>query len=531
MKAVIQDESPGYPADLLKETIDALPDHIAVLNSEGRIVAVNKRWSKFAQKENLGYEHYGVGQNYLEVCDKAQGFGSEIARLVGRKIRELIFTQRGTFRVEYDCHSPREERWFQLCGSVCHYNNALFIVLAHQNITPLMIAERRLRESEERYRALLELSPFGVIVHQEERIAYANGTAMRLARVEGEADFMNREIYDFLVPTDKEQVQDKVQRVLLGDRPGPSEAILLRADGSEVPIEFQAVLIQWRGRPAIQVILQDITERKRQQSDMLWHKAKLEETIEERTAKLRETVEELEHFSYALIHDLRAPLRAITSYSDFIALESSTDPARAHEYLLKIQQSALRMDHLITDALNYSKILRHEFPTQAVPLGTLIQGLLESYPEFQRHGENIKVAKDFPWVLGNESALTECFSNLLRNAIKFVPPEREPKVVVRWENRNDMIRVWVEDNGIGIPRESRESIFSMFQRLNKPEDYPGTGIGLAIVKKAVERIGGRVGVESEVGKGSRFWVEFPACRPPGRKRPNSACVHGKRCIA
>ena len=114
-------------------------------------------------------------------------------------------------------------------------------------------------------------------------------------------------------------------------------------------------------------------------------------------------------------------------------------------------------------------------------------------------------------VLGNTALLTQCFSNLLTNALKFVPKERVPRVNIFFQDESNRVRIWIEDNGIGIPQENHETIFKIFQRLNR--EYEGTGIGLALVKKAVERMRGSVGFESQ-GQGSRFWLELEKASPP-----------------
>jgi signal transduction histidine kinase len=112
--------------------------------------------------------------------------------------------------------------------------------------------------------------------------------------------------------------------------------------------------------------------------------------------------------------------------------------------------------------------------------------------------------------MGNSALLTQVFSNLLGNALKFVPPERDPQVNIRAEKFDGRVRVWVEDNGIGIEAGQQEKIFGLFQRLHRPDRFAGTGVGLAIVRKAIQRMGGSVGVESEPGAGCRFWIELPA---------------------
>lgn len=233
----------------------------------------------------------------------------------------------------------------------------------------------------------------------------------------------------------------------------------------------------------------------------------LDRRVKERTLELQELVNELEHFSYTITHDLRAPLRAMHGFAGLLSDECKhLLNEQSREYLARITTAAGRMDRLITDALSYSKVVRHKMPMEPTDVNRLLRGMIDSYPIFQSPNAHIEIADNLPRVLGNEAGLTQCFSNLLGNAVKFVPRGQVPSVRVWGERIDDKVRFWCEDNGIGIPKELQSRIFVMFQRLSK--DYEGTGIGLALVKKVVERMGGAVGLESDAGKGCRFWVEF-----------------------
>lgn len=237
--------------------------------------------------------------------------------------------------------------------------------------------------------------------------------------------------------------------------------------------------------------------------------AELDATVAQRTAELRELVQDLEHFSYTITHDLRGPLRAMHGFAAMLAQECGEHiTPEGKEYLRRIGVAAARMDRLITDALSYSGTVRQELPLEPVDVGALLRGIIESYPNLQAPLAIVTLAGDFPRVLGNEAALTQCCSNLLGNAVKFVEPGRTPHVRVSAERRGDWVRIWFEDDGIGIPEGMLTRVFGMFQRLSK--NYEGTGIGLALVKKVVERLGGAVGVESQLGRGSRFWLELKA---------------------
>jgi signal transduction histidine kinase len=241
------------------------------------------------------------------------------------------------------------------------------------------------------------------------------------------------------------------------------------------------------------------------------HAEELEKTVAERTAKLRETIAQLEAFSYSISHDMRGPLRAMQQYSEIVLEECRGQlPDDAGEYLERICRAAKRLDRLIQDVLTYSRVARTAMPLVPIDLDKLIREILEQYPTFQPPKADVKVLDRLPKVLGHEASLTQCLSNLLGNAVKFVPPGRRPEICVRTGKANGSVHVWIEDNGIGIAPENHQRIFNIFERVNSDSEYEGTGIGLSIVKKTIERMGGDVGVESELGRGSRFWIQLPA---------------------
>lgn len=247
--------------------------------------------------------------------------------------------------------------------------------------------------------------------------------------------------------------------------------------------------------------------------DLAGANANLEELVRQRTARLREMNEELEHFSYSITHDMRAPLRAMQGFVGMLTEILGPDvPPEAGIYLENISRSAKRMDRLVIDSLSYSKALQQELPLTPVDVRDLLESIISSYPDLQAPKARITLESPLPQVMGNEAGLTQCFSNLLGNAVKFVEPGRVPEVRVRAERRDGMVLLWFEDNGIGIPPQAQVRLFQMFQRVSKA--YEGTGIGLALVRKVAERMGGRVGVESEPGRGSRFWLQLRAAPAP-----------------
>jgi signal transduction histidine kinase len=251
---------------------------------------------------------------------------------------------------------------------------------------------------------------------------------------------------------------------------------------------------------------------------------RLEDRVRARTAELQERNEELEAFAYSISHDLRAPLRAMGGFSQAL-LEDYGErlDQTGRQYAERVVAGANTMDQLIRDLLSYSRITRSELRLTPLDLHHAMQSATEQVADdvAARHAR-VVVEEPLPAVIGHETTLAQVLANLVANAIKFVPAERTPEVRVRAERRDGRVRVWVEDNGIGIAPEHHERIFRVFERLNPAEDYPGTGIGLAIVRKGVERMGGHVGVESQPGGGSRFWIELSQAEAVDERHSHSA---------
>jgi signal transduction histidine kinase/ActR/RegA family two-component response regulator len=234
--------------------------------------------------------------------------------------------------------------------------------------------------------------------------------------------------------------------------------------------------------------------------------------IKKSSEALREINAELEAFSYSVSHDLRAPLRAIWGFANALNEDYGTSlPQEACQFLTEITSAAKNMDRLITDLLAYSRLSRSELPIQSVDVNNCCdEALAQLRSEF---GEDVArlvtIEQHMPPVLAHELTLTQAIVNLLSNALRFVAAGRRPEVVVYSESHRGKVKICVSDNGIGIPPEHQQRIFQPFQRLHGAEAYSGTGIGLAIVRRAMQRMGGASGVRSVPERGSCFWIELP----------------------
>ncbi len=380
-----------------------------------------------------------------------------------------------------------------------------------------------LRESEARMSGLVTSAMDAVIaVDGKQRVVLFNPTAEKIfgvAAVDALGSSLDRFIPARFREAHRGHVEKFSQTGVTNRRMGALGALTgVRANGDEFPIEASISQMGSGDENVFTVILRDITERKRAEDALRQAHAQLasravhlEKLVEQRTAKLNETVGDLETFSYSIVHDLRAPLRAMNNFARLLADECGPISETANDYVRRITTAAERMDRLIQEVLNYGRIARADVSLAPVDAGTLLRGMLETYPTFQPPHADVELTGNIPRVLANEAALTQCLSNLLGNAVKFVAPGVTPRVRVWAEPRDLRVRLFFQDNGIGIEKEAHEKIFEMFQRLSKR--YDGTGVGLTIVKKAVEKMGGKVGLESEPDKGSTFWIELLAATP------------------
>lgn len=240
------------------------------------------------------------------------------------------------------------------------------------------------------------------------------------------------------------------------------------------------------------------------------HAHMLEALVAERTEKLQEAIRELETFSYSISHDLRAPLRAMQGFANILAEDCGDRVGDlGMDYIRRIVSASERMDRLIQDLLVYSRVARNDMPLERIELTSFLTEILKLYPQLDRSGALIEVIGPLPAVKANPAALTQCLSNLLGNAVRFVAAGVRPHVKI-WAEPTDVdtVRLCVGDNGVGIDDAVRDRIFNIFYQVDKSRG--GSGIGLSVVRKAVERMGGRVSVQSEPGRGSIFQLELRA---------------------
>lgn len=323
-----------------------------------------------------------------------------------------------------------------------------------------------------------------------------------------------------LIPEERlDEEPEILERIRRGERIVHYETVRRRKDGTSLEISLTvSPLRNERGEIiGASKIARDITERKRAeealrlaQAELHEHAAKLEKAVAERTADLRATNEQLETFVYSIAHDLRAPLRSMGGYAQLLIEDHAPSlEQNAQQMLKRINASCEFMDRLLMDLLAYGRAARAEIELGPVETQRAWEtALFQCATQIEQSKAEVQTLRPLPIVRAHEGTLGQILANLLSNALKFVAPGVRPRIRFGGEADDLLIRLWVEDNGIGIPADQKERIFRVFERLHGPR-YAGTGIGLSIVRKGVERMGGHVGLESTPGKGSRFWIELP----------------------
>lgn len=400
------------------------------------------------------------------------------------------------------------------------------VIHALSDIVAAAMARKRTEERLAERARLLDLSHDAIIVRDlDQRIVYWNhGAEVLFGWTEAEALGKNPcELLKSVLPIPLEELNEKFNQNDYWE----GEMTQTARDGREVMVRATGSMARdEKGRPmGVLHTYTDITRLKHFEHELAKaneglgaYAHNLEIAVQERTAHLRETIAELEGVSYSLSHDMRAPLRAINSFAHIVLAEAGDKLGPLEKDLLNKSISASdRLDRLIRDVLIYTRVARGSVPLANVDVERLLRQVISERAELQSPSAKIDIQSPLGTVFGDEAHLTQCVTNLLDNAIKFVSPGTQPRITVRSQKFDGGTRIWFEDNGIGIPRESQERIFGIFQRMHDEKTYSGTGIGLAIVRKAAERMGGRVGVESEPGRGSRFWLQLPSGENPSNQ--------------
>lgn len=493
--------------DYAEAIIEAVPP-LLVLDADLRVKRANESF----------YKHFRVSPPQTENCLVYElGNGQWNIPKLRTFLEEVL--PRHSFFNDFEVTHEFEHigrRTILLSGR--QVDNLERILLFVDDITERVESRAAMRSSEIRYRRLFEAARDGILILDPDtrKITDANPFMTELLGYAHE-ELLGKELWEIGLLKDEAASQAAFREVQEKHFIRYEDLPLQSKTGQHHEVEFVSNLYDEDGRYVIQCNIRDITERKRAElalvsakKEISRHAAGLEEVVVHRTTQLRETIGELEAFSYSVSHDMRAPLRAMQTFASYLVDEYGGKlDEQGIDYLHQIMRSAVRLDRLIQDVLSYTKILHANLPMAPVDLDRLVRDIAESFANGQAIKPEIQIKGPLPKVMGNEALLAQCISNLLSNGAKFVAHGTTPRVEIWAETiEGGWIRMWVKDNGVGIAPENHSRIFRLFERIHPTAEYEGTGIGLTIVRKAITRMDAQVGLESELGKGSSFWIQL-----------------------
>jgi PAS domain S-box-containing protein len=372
--------------------------------------------------------------------------------------------------------------------------------------------QRELADAEDRLQAGTRRNRFFTLAPEMLGIANMDGYLLQAnaswERVLGYPEAELKQVcgLELIHPEERQGMAAKMEMLRSGSTIEHFEGRFRHKDGTYRWLTLAAV--PFLAEKLIYIFARNITPRKAAEQQI----SLLNVELHQRVADLTAANEELEAFNYSIAHDLRSPLRSMSGFSQALLEDEASNLSQLGlDYARRISRSAKYMDTLLLDLLNYSRLTRTEMPPDLIRLeGPVEEVLAVVEPEIRERNATIKVVSPLGQVYAHQPTLKQILSNLICNSLKFISTDRVPELRIFTEQRQDFVRICVEDNGIGIAPEHHEKIFGLFQRLHDTERYPGTGIGLALVRKGAERMCGRAGVESRLNEGSRFWVDLPS---------------------
>jgi PAS domain S-box-containing protein len=363
----------------------------------------------------------------------------------------------------------------------------------------------RMDPQEGRYRMLFEHSPLPMWVVDIETLRFlgVNDAATGLYGYSRE-EFLAMSVQQVRLPEERSSIREFVRPEAGAVTRGAIRHV--RKDGGLMDIEGVGHLVNWRGRPARLVMLNDVTERNRTQQELERLNRELEDRVRSRTEQLEAANKELEAFSYSVSHDLRAPVRHIDGFVRLLERELAPTTEKGAHYLRTIAASSERMAALIDDLLALSRTGRAPLEMRVVQLRPLVdEVIVDLKPDVARRKIEWRIGP-LPPVHGDASLLRVVLQNLLDNAVKYTKPQRAAVVEIGARRLEDGdTAVYVRDNGVGFDMRYADRLFGVFQRLHRADEFEGTGIGLATARRVVHRHGGRIWGEGEPGRGACFY--------------------------
>lgn len=378
----------------------------------------------------------------------------------------------------------------------------------------LPVIEQGLQENEERLRSLVELAPDGIVVQHDGALIFANAGFRRMMGLDAEAPLDGLSLGDMAPVELRACMRERMTRLQAG--PGvasPMDLVLQRADGTRVEVEQACCSVYLDGRIIVQTHLRDVTARNEARRALEQANQTLEQRITERTAELRAANQALSAFTYTVAHDLRAPAGRISGFASALAQSLAVpDMERAAHYTARIGHNAAIMDNIIDGLLRLSQAGDGHLAWRQVDMQALVGDVLA---DLECPGGLVSVGA-LPVAPADPGTIRQVWANLISNAVKYSARQPDPHVHIACSAGDRDFVFSVRDNGLGFDAADAARLFGVFQRLPGAEDYDGAGVGLAIVRRIVERHGGQVWAEARPGEGATFYFSLPRTRPaPG----------------
>jgi PAS domain S-box-containing protein len=523
------------PVELLKEwlanVIEFLPDATFVIDQEKRILAWNRACEMMTgvKKEallgqgNYAYSEPFYGERHPMLIDLLDMASSDVEaryKYIQRK-GDVIYAETFVAGLREGLGAYLWGEAVPLFDQDGQRRGAIEVI---RDVTEQKHVEQALRESERKYRELVEHAN-SIILHwsRDGRVIFLNEFGQRFFGY-SEEEIRGRHVMGTIVP--ETENSGRALRTLMDQicqSPAAFEQNVnenMRRNGEHVWVAWtNKVVLDNQGQVTeILSIGADITERKRAEAELQQLNLELEERVEQRTIELNATNErlrtrnqELKDFAYTVSHDLKAPLRGIAGYANELERKHRAGMSdRAHFCLMQILTATSNLDRLIEDLLRYSRLDAETLSFTEINLRNLIEVILQD-----RHlaitEQHVDVTMDIPFATLRtwERGLGQVLTNLIDNAIKYSRKADPPRLRITAADLDDVWRLTVNDNGIGFDMKYHDRIFGLFNRLVRMEDFEGTGAGLAIVKKVMDKIGGRIWAESAPNAGATFFVDIP----------------------